>query len=168
MWTSGFLHPLLAPPLQIRAIALAAYTIFPVIPAERKALEPGSMIPGAAMKFDSRMPENLDPGSAPPDQVRGRPGWHPGNPETADLPSLPRGGRFVRRQFIEHRLEILGLAKVAIDGGKTHIGDVVELAQMLHDDLADGLRRDVALAHALELAHDLRHHLVDALGLDRP
>src|SRR5262245_37125039 len=38
---------------------------------------------------------------------------------------------------------------------------------MFHDDLADGFRRHFGFAHALQLAHDLRHHLVDALRLDR-
>jgi hypothetical protein len=39
--------------------------------------------------------------------------------------------------------------------------------QRLHHDLADGLGRDVGLAHAFEPPHDARDHLVDALGLDR-
>ncbi len=64
-------------------------------------------------------------------------------------------------------LEVLRLAEIPVDRGEAHIGDVVELAQMLHHRLADRLRGDFALALALELAHDLGHHLLDALGLDR-
>src|SRR5262249_22682128 len=63
--------------------------------------------------------------------------------------------------------EILGLAKIAIDRGKAHIGDIVERAQVLHHHLADGLRRNLALALAFELAHDLGNELVDPLRLDR-
>ncbi len=59
-------------------------------------------------------------------------------------------------EFAEHGLEVLGLAEIAIDRGEAHIGDVVELAQMLHHDLADRLRGDFRLAAAFELAHDRR------------
>src|SRR4029079_7060453 len=75
---------------------------------------------------------------------------------------------FVRRQFGERGLEILGLAEIAVDRGETHIGDIVELAQIGHHRFADRLGGYLALAEALELADNLRHHLVDALGLDRP
>ena len=44
-------------------------------------------------------------------------------------------------EFAEHGLEILGLAEIAIDRGEAHIGDIIELAQMLHHDLADRLGR---------------------------
>jgi len=68
---------------------------------------------------------------------------------------------------VEHGLEILGFAEIAIHRGKAHIGDIVERAQRLHHHLADGLRGHFALALAFELAHDLGNDLVDALGLDR-
>src|SRR5262249_50120461 len=73
----------------------------------------------------------------------------------------------VLRQFVEHGFEILGLAEIAIDRGEAHVSDVVEGAQRLHHHLAHGLGGDFAFALALELAHDLGHGLVDALGLDR-
>src|SRR6185437_7400905 len=50
--------------------------------------------------------------------------------------------------------------------GKAHVGDVVGLAQVRHHRLPDRLRGDFAFTLALQLAHDLRHHLLDALGLD--
>src|SRR5262249_7559729 len=85
--------------------------------------------------------------------------------------SLPRERRrltvLFAGQFIEHSLEILGFAKVAIDRGKAHIGDVVEGAQRLHHQLGDGLGGDFALALALELAYHLGYGLLDALRLDR-
>src|SRR5262249_57982444 len=40
--------------------------------------------------------------------------------------------------------------------------------QMRYHRLADGFRRHFALADAFKLAHDLRDHLVDTLGIDRP
>ena len=70
-------------------------------------------------------------------------------------------------QFGERVLEILGLAEIAIDRGKAHIGHVVEVAQMLHHRLADGLGRHFAFAQTFQLADDLRHHLLDPLRLDR-
>src|ERR687887_670023 len=72
----------------------------------------------------------------------------------------------VLRQFVEHAFEILGLVEIAIDRSEADISDVVERAQRLHDHLAHSLRRDFALALTLELAHDFRDRLVDALGLD--
>src|SRR6202035_1496935 len=63
--------------------------------------------------------------------------------------------------------EILGFAEIAVDRGEAHIGDVVELAQVRHHGFADRFGRDFAFAHAFEFADDLRHHLVDALGIDR-
>src|SRR5262249_33283836 len=47
------------------------------------------------------------------------------------------------------------------------IGNVVKFAQMLHDDLADCFRGNLALALALQLADDFRNHLLDPLRLDR-
>src|SRR6516164_4300257 len=69
-------------------------------------------------------------------------------------------------QFPEHALEILGLAEIAVDRGEPHIGDVVEIAQMRHHGLADGLGRDLVLAQRLEVAHDLGYRLLDAVGVD--
>src|SRR5262249_26158645 len=63
---------------------------------------------------------------------------------------------------------ILRLAEIAIDRREADIGDVVELAQMLHHHLADGLRRDVAFAEVFQLAHDLGHELLDAIRIDIP
>src|SRR5262249_8876802 len=93
----------------------------------------------------------------------------------SDLPGYGRSfayrddpGVVLAGQLAEHRLEILGLAEIAIDRGEADIGDVVELAQMLHHDLADRLRRNLGLAATLELAHDGRDDLLDALAVARP
>src|SRR5882762_3705235 len=90
-----------------------------------------------------------------------------------DLPEYGRSFAYQRRAVVvagelaQYRLKILGLAKIAIHRGEAHIGDVVELAQMLHHDLADGFRRNLRLAAAFKLAHDRRHHLLDPLRIDR-
>src|ERR1700712_1019861 len=90
-----------------------------------------------------------------------------------DLPECGRSFAYQRRAVVvagelaEHGLKILGLAEIAIDRGETHIGDVVELAQMLHHDLADRLRGNLRLAAAFKLAHDRRDQLLDPLLIDR-
>src|SRR5215469_2111917 len=83
--------------------------------------------------------------------------------------SLPhrRARLALLRQFVEHGLEVLGLAEIAVDRGEAYISHVVERPQRLHHHLAHRLGRDFALALALELAHDLGHGLIDALRLDR-
>src|SRR5829696_355927 len=73
-----------------------------------------------------------------------------------------------RGEFAEHGLKILGLAEIAIDGGEAHISDVIELAQVLHHDLADRLRGYFRLAAAFEFAHDRGNHLLDPFRIDRP
>src|SRR5882757_1482975 len=91
-----------------------------------------------------------------------------------DLPEYGRSFAYQRRAIVvagelaEHRLKILGLAEIAIHRGEAHIGDVVELAQMLHHDLADRLRGNLRLAAAFQLAHDRGHHLLDPFRIDRP
>src|SRR5215475_4852855 len=55
---------------------------------------------------------------------------------------IDRLGGFAQRA--NEVLEVLGLAEIAIDAGKPHIGDRVHCAQRVHHQLADLLRRDVA------------------------
>src|SRR6185437_11626574 len=64
--------------------------------------------------------------------------------------------------------EILGLAEIAVDRGEADIGDLVEAGERLHDEAADDLGRDLALARAFELADQRIDDPLDALGLDRP
>src|SRR2546423_10385947 len=53
-------------------------------------------------------------------RLNGRP------PYPAALLSLPhrRARLALLRQFVEHGLEVLGLAEIAVDRGEAHIGDV--------------------------------------------
>ena len=71
------------------------------------------------------------------------------------------------RQFVDQRVEIADLAEIAIDRGEAHIGDLVERLQALHHQFADLRALDLALAGALELAHDAIDHALDALRIDR-
>src|SRR5215475_8095435 len=95
----------------------------------------------------------------------------PGSFARVDLPGCGRSFAYrgeprVFPELAEHGFEILGLAEIAIDRGEADIGDVVELAQMLHHDLTDRLRGNLRLAAALELAHDGGYHLLDPLRID--
>src|SRR5262245_20956315 len=60
-----------------------------------------------------------------------------------------RLGVVLARELAQQGLEILGLTEVAVDRGETHVGDVVERAQRLHHQFANGLGRHLALALAL-------------------
>src|SRR5581483_156220 len=91
--------------------------------------------------------------------------WPTGCPAALSLARNLRG--LVAREFGERRLEILGLAEIAINRGEAHIGDVDEVAQIGHHGLADGFRGDLALALAFQLTDDLRYHLIDPFRLDR-
>src|SRR5262245_4114960 len=73
---------------------------------------------------------------------------------------------FVAGEFVEHALEILGLAEIAVDRGKPHIGDIVELAQVGHHGLADGLRGDLILTQVLQVADNFGYGLLDEIGVD--
>ena len=68
----------------------------------------------------------------------------PGLIERASWPHTRSLARDLRglfgRQFRERGLKILGLAEIAIDRGKAHIGDVVEVAQIGHHRFADCFR----------------------------
>src|SRR5438105_1113177 len=74
----------------------------------------------------------------------------------------------IRRDPPDKLAEILGFAEVAVDRGKTDVGDLVEDRQRLHDLFADLLAADLGVARAFELAHQRIDHALDPLGLDRP
>jgi hypothetical protein len=85
------------------------------------------------------------------------------------LGALPASSPVVARSAISPSTswKSAGLAEVAIDRGKAHVGDGIEALQRLHHQLADTEDGIFQFAHAFELAHDARYHAVDALGLDR-
>src|SRR5258707_979521 len=60
-----------------------------------------------------------------------------------------------------------GGAEIAVDRGEADIGDLVETGKRLHDETADDVSRDLALARALELADHRVDDALDALAFDR-
>ena len=95
----------------------------------------------------------------------------PGFFERVNLPGCGRSFAYrgeppVFLELTEHGFEVLGLAEIPIDRGEADIGDVVELAQMLHHDLADRFRRNLGFATALKLTHDGRYHFLDQIKLE--
>ena len=61
--------------------------------------------------------------------------------------------------------EGLDVLEAAIHRGEAHVGDLVELAQLFHHDLADLPRSDLALAEAAQLARDVLDGFLDRLAL---
>src|SRR5262249_31742353 len=65
---------------------------------------------------------------------------------------------FPRPTILQHRLqfldEILYVFELAVDAGKTDEGDLVELAQMAHDGLAEILRGHFAVEVRVDVTFD--------------
>src|ERR1700752_1890762 len=61
----------------------------------------------------------------------------------------------------------LNVLEVTVHGGEAHVGDLVEMAQLLHDQLADGARRYLAIAEAAHAVHDAAYRLVDVFARHR-
>ena len=53
-------------------------------------------------------------------------------------------------------------SKLPIDRGKAHVGNFVQMTQLLHHELADGARRHLALAEAAQLVNTRLDRCVDA------
>src|SRR5215831_6192917 len=62
--------------------------------------------------------------------------------------------------------ELRDVLELAVDGREAHVGDLVELLEVLHDDLAQLLGGDLLLRAFVELGLDLRHHVVHRLHAD--
>src|SRR5882672_5915799 len=67
--------------------------------------------------------------------------------------------------LVAKRLDIL---EAPVHGCEAHEGNLVEMTQLLHHEIADRARVDFALAHASELVADALHRLLDGLARDRP
>ena len=61
---------------------------------------------------------------------------------------------FLPAQFTKKSLEILRLAKIAIDAGKAHIGHLVQFLQRFHHNLPNLVGGDVAFAFGFQPALD--------------
>ena len=64
-------------------------------------------------------------------------------------------------------MEGLDVLKLAIDGGKTDVGHVVDVHQLLHHVLADLVGGHLALQAVLDLGLDIVHRLLQAIQGDR-
>lgn len=69
--------------------------------------------------------------------------------------------------FIHQRLELVNILKAAVDAGKTHVGDLVELFELAHDQLAEAGRRYLAQAEVEKFFLDALDGRVHLLGADR-
>src|SRR5690606_37796814 len=56
--------------------------------------------------------------------------------------------------------------KAAIHGREAHVRDLVEPAQLLHDEIADHAARHLALAERLQRVRDVLDAALDVLALD--
>src|SRR5688572_20779924 len=68
------------------------------------------------------------------------------------------GAGLVAGKLAHQCLEILRLAEIPVDGSEAHERHVIEVAQALHDEQPDVLRRDLLFAAAFQLPHDPRNH----------
>src|SRR3984957_2391602 len=62
----------------------------------------------------------------------------------------------------------LGVLEAAVHRGEAHVADLIQVAQLLHHQLADRARGHLALAQHPQLVADAAHGLLDCLGADRP
>lgn len=68
-------------------------------------------------------------------------------------------------KIADERLEIPGLAEVAIDRSEAHIGDRIQRPESLHHQCANMLAGDFGIARTLKLTHDAADHTLDALAV---
>src|SRR5262249_57863457 len=97
-----------------------------------------------------------------------------GSPRTRSLASLgmTSWGLASRRrlrvrasdQVLQLVEELVDVLELAVDGGEANVGDLVELAEALHDDRPDPGGRDLALLRIVQHRLDL---VDDAVELDR-
>ena len=70
-----------------------------------------------------------------------------------------------RLQFVH---EIVHVLEVAIDAGEPHIGDLVEIFEVFHDQFAQRARFDFGLEIGIDVAFDIGHQAIDLFVADRP
>src|SRR3569623_1283112 len=61
----------------------------------------------------------------------------------------------------------VNVLKAAVHRGETHISDLVEVAQLFHDPLAERARTDLALAARTQTMQQMRDALFETLDRDR-
>src|SRR5262245_44011700 len=83
----------------------------------------------------------------------------------ARFPGLGFANVALAGNLIKNVLEIARLSEVLVDRRKTYISDIVQLAQLLHHQLADLMRWHVVFALAFQFAHNRAHQTLDGLRL---
>src|SRR5439155_8904643 len=74
---------------------------------------------------------------------------------------LPAGGRAGAAQALDLLVKRLDVLELAVHGGEAHIGDLVEVAQLLHHQLTDRPRGYFPVAEAAHLVQHATEGLVD-------
>src|SRR5690606_41813409 len=72
-----------------------------------------------------------------------------------------------RAQPLDLFLELRDVLEASVSGCETHVCDLVQTPQLLHDHVADAAARHVALADRLQPMPDALDTGLDVLGLDR-
>src|SRR5688572_22700972 len=78
------------------------------------------------------------------------------------FPSLSTGFYFLNRLT-----EIIGRLEAAVDGGEADVGDLVELGELAHDEVAHARGRHLALAERTQAFDDAIDRALDVVGGDR-
>eukprot|EP00581_Thalassiosira_minuscula_P035381 CAMPEP_0184451500 /NCGR_PEP_ID=MMETSP0740-20130409/6480_1 /TAXON_ID=385413 /ORGANISM="Thalassiosira miniscula, Strain CCMP1093" /LENGTH=118 /DNA_ID=CAMNT_0026822013 /DNA_START=315 /DNA_END=672 /DNA_ORIENTATION=- len=76
-------------------------------------------------------------------------------------------GRLVWTQFAYKFIKVIGGLEVLVDAGKADICHGINPRQSLHDNLTNGLRRDIRFAHAFQSSHNAADHLINPLWFNR-
>jgi len=59
------------------------------------------------------------------------------------------------------------VAELLVDAGETHVSNLIDTTEALHDALADGAGRDLLVELRLQRVHHILHEHRDLLGVDR-
>src|SRR6056297_3211882 len=65
-------------------------------------------------------------------------------------------------------LKLCHVLEAAVDGGEAHVGNLVQLAEFLHDHLTEQARGDLPLAQGAQPVDDMADGLLQRLGAHRP
>src|ERR1700754_3771199 len=84
----------------------------------------------------------------------------------SDRLGLPRSA--LARDLADHVRELVDVLEAAIHRRETDVGDLVDLLEFAHHELADAVARDFALTGRQQLVLDAFDRRVDRLGIDRP
>lgn len=96
------------------------------------------------------------------------------NPAVARLghrATWPRKLLLLFRVFAQHGLELFNerarILELTVDAGEAHVGDLIELAQVLHHEFAEPVALDFTLEVGVKFVLDRGHDRFDLLIADR-